>query len=138
MALHENRHATKTLKAIFSKPVASNIKFSEIATLVIAWGGKVREGDASRVAFLLASGVMHAHRPPSGAPVILCAGSGESYRRQRRAWLKPIALHDIRSESADLNSTPAFAIINRASNQPPSVRCKKPVISAVEISANSG
>lgn len=61
-----NGKHTKTLKAIFSKPVASNIKFSDIETLVIALGGRVREGDGSRVAFLLASGVMHAHRPHPG------------------------------------------------------------------------
>ena len=61
-----NSKHTKTLKAIFAKPVASNIKFSDIEALVIALGGKVREGEGSRVALLLGDGVMHAHRPHPG------------------------------------------------------------------------
>ena len=58
-----NSKHTKTLKAMFAKPVASNIKFSDIEALVIALGGEVREGDGSRVALLLRDGVKHAHRP---------------------------------------------------------------------------
>jgi len=61
-----NSKHTKTLKAIFAKPVASHIKFSDIEALVIALGGEVREGDGSRVALLLGSSVKHAHRPHPG------------------------------------------------------------------------
>lgn len=61
-----NSKHTKTLNAIFAKPAASNIKFSDIEALVIALGGEVREGDGSRVALLLGGGVKHAHRPHPG------------------------------------------------------------------------
>ena len=61
-----NSKHIKTLKAIFSKPAASNIKFSDIEALVIALGGEVCEGDGSRVALLLGGGVKHAHRPHPG------------------------------------------------------------------------
>ena len=61
-----NSKHTKTLKTIFSKPIASSIKFSDIEALVIALGGEVREGEGSRVALLLHGGVKHAHRPHPG------------------------------------------------------------------------
>lgn len=61
-----NSKHIKTLTAIFAKPIASNIKFSDIEGLVIALGGEVREGDGSRVALLIGSGVKHAHRPHPG------------------------------------------------------------------------
>ncbi len=65
IAIMNSKHE-KTLKALFAKPVANNIKFSDIEALVIALGGEVREGDGSRVALLLGVGVMHAHRPHPG------------------------------------------------------------------------
>jgi hypothetical protein len=34
--------------------------------LVVGLGGEVREGEGSRVAFLLHGGVLHAHRPHPG------------------------------------------------------------------------
>jgi hypothetical protein len=61
-----NSKHTKTLRAIFVKPVASNIKFSDIEALVVGLGGEVRQGDDSRVALLLNGGVKHAHRPHPG------------------------------------------------------------------------
>jgi len=61
-----NSKHTKTLNAVFAKPVASNIKFADIESLVIGLGGEVREGDGSRVALLLNGGVKHAHRPHPG------------------------------------------------------------------------
>ena len=61
-----NSKHTKTLKAIFAKPAASNIKFSDIEALVTELGGEVREGDGSRVALLLKGGTKHAHRPHPG------------------------------------------------------------------------
>ncbi|NDE74106.1 MAG: type II toxin-antitoxin system HicA family toxin [Betaproteobacteria bacterium] len=60
-----SKHA-KTLKALFAKPTASNIKFADIEALVMGLGGDVREGDGSRVALLLNGGVKHAHRPHPG------------------------------------------------------------------------
>jgi len=61
-----NSKHTKTLKALFAKPAASNIKFSDIEAMVVGLGGEVHEGDGSRVALLLAGGVKHAHRPHPG------------------------------------------------------------------------
>ena len=65
IAIMNSKH-TRTLKAIFAKPVSSSIRFSDIEALVIALGGEVREGDGSRVALLLGGGVKHAHRPHPG------------------------------------------------------------------------
>jgi hypothetical protein len=65
IAIVNSKH-TKTLRAIFSKPVASNIKFADIEALVLGLGGEVREGDGSRVALLLNGGIKHAHRPHPG------------------------------------------------------------------------
>ena len=61
-----NSKHSKTLKALFTKPAASNIKFSDIEALIVGLGGEVREGNGSRVALLLHGGVMHAHRPHPG------------------------------------------------------------------------
>jgi hypothetical protein len=65
IASMNSKHA-KTLKAIFAKPVASNIKFGDIESMVVGMGGEVREGDGSRVALLLNGGIKHAHRPHPG------------------------------------------------------------------------
>ena len=81
-----NSKQTKTLKAIFAKPVARNIKFSEIEALVIALGGEVREGDGSRVALLLGGGAKHAHRPHPGK-------EAKQYQiKEIRDWLTAIGV----------------------------------------------
>ena len=61
-----NSKHIKTLNAIFSKPVASNIKFADIELLIMGLGGQVREGEGSRVALVLNGGIKHAHRPHPG------------------------------------------------------------------------
>ena len=61
-----NSKHTKTLTALYAKPIARSVKFSDIEALVIALGGEVRESDGSRVALLLHGGVKHAHRPHPG------------------------------------------------------------------------
>lgn len=61
-----NSRHTKTLKAIFAQPVASNIKFADIEAMVIALGGEVHPGNGSRVAMVLGGGIKHAHRPHPG------------------------------------------------------------------------
>ena len=61
-----NSKQAKTLKAIFSTPLAKNIKFADIEALVVSLGGCVREGEGSRVALELHGGIKHAHRPHPG------------------------------------------------------------------------
>jgi hypothetical protein len=58
-----NSKHRKTLEAIFTKPTSGAVKFSAIETLVVALGGKVKEGDGSRVALRIGDAVKHAHRP---------------------------------------------------------------------------
>jgi len=81
MIARMNRKHTKTLKAIFAKPDASNLKFADIEAMVTALGGEVREGDGSRVALVLGGGVKHAHRPHPGK-------EAKQYQiKEIRAWL---------------------------------------------------
>ncbi|MCF8084873.1 MAG: type II toxin-antitoxin system HicA family toxin [Deltaproteobacteria bacterium] len=56
----------KTLAAIFAKPTRSNIKFSDIESLIKALGGEVREGAGSRVVLELSGTREYAHRPHPG------------------------------------------------------------------------
>lgn len=61
-----NARHRKTLKAIFARPTAGSVRFSEIEALVRALGGQVREGAGSRVVLQLKDSVIHAHRPHPG------------------------------------------------------------------------
>lgn len=80
-----SKHA-KTLKAIFAKPAANNIRFSDIEALVLALGGEVREGDGSRVALVLRDGIKHAHRPHPGK-------EAKQYQvREIQEWLTAIGV----------------------------------------------
>jgi hypothetical protein len=54
------RH-TKTLRAIFVKPTLSNIAFADLEALILALGGKVREGEGSRIVFEINAKRMYAH-----------------------------------------------------------------------------
>ncbi|HES75928.1 MAG TPA: type II toxin-antitoxin system HicA family toxin [bacterium] len=56
----------KTLAAIFERPTRANILFADIEALVIALGGKVKEGAGSRIALRINDAVKHAHRPHPG------------------------------------------------------------------------
>lgn len=56
----------KILTAIFAKPTRGNIKFSDIESLIEALGGKVREGDGSRVVLELSGTRQYAHRHHPG------------------------------------------------------------------------
>ncbi|WP_367110825.1 type II toxin-antitoxin system HicA family toxin [uncultured Psychrobacter sp.] len=57
------RKHQKTLKAIFSKPISGNIKWSDIEALFIALGAEVSERAGSRVAIVLDNEVQVYHRP---------------------------------------------------------------------------
>lgn len=58
-----NSKQTKTLKAIFSKPTSTNIKFTDIESVLITIGTEKVEGHGSRVRFLLSNETLHLHRP---------------------------------------------------------------------------
>ena len=60
-----NRHR-KTLEAIFSDPVSSNITWRRIESLLIAVGCEVIEGSGSRVAFKKGAHRADFHRPHLG------------------------------------------------------------------------
>lgn len=52
-----------TLEAIFHVPVLSNVKWSDVESLIVALGGKIYEGRGSRVKILLNDRVSVFHRP---------------------------------------------------------------------------
>jgi hypothetical protein len=82
-----NSKHRKTLEAIFGQPTSSNIKFSDVESLVLALGGEVAEGAGSRVAMHLRGGVQHAHRPHPGK-------EAKRYQiNEIRAWLKALGVH---------------------------------------------
>lgn len=57
-----NKHR-KTLKAVFSKPIRSDIAWTDIEKLFTALGAKVAEGRGSRVRVFLNDRVAVFHRP---------------------------------------------------------------------------
>jgi hypothetical protein len=56
----------RTLKALFAVPTRRNVRFSDIAALIVALGGAVREGAGSRVVFELRERRVYLHRPHPG------------------------------------------------------------------------
>ncbi len=56
----------RTLKAVFAVPTRANVRFSDLAALVVGLGGEVREGAGSRVAFELKGRRLYLHRPHPG------------------------------------------------------------------------
>lgn len=59
-----NKGRRKTLTLVFTVPTVASIKFADIEKLLVALGAEVIEGNGSRVAFLMASGLKwEVHRP---------------------------------------------------------------------------
>ena len=58
-----NAKHRRTLEAIFSKPVPSDLRWAEIESLLVALGAERSEGRGSRVRFLLGSAEAVFHRP---------------------------------------------------------------------------
>ena len=56
----------RTVKALFAVATRSNVRFSDMAALIVALGGEVREGAGSRVAFELKGRRVYLHRPHPG------------------------------------------------------------------------
>ena len=61
-----NAKDRRTLKALFGVPTRRNLRFSDIAALIAAPGGEVREGVGSRVVFELQGKRVYLHRPHPG------------------------------------------------------------------------
>jgi len=77
----KSKHA-KTLRAIFTKPTMAAIAFDDIEALVKSIGGKVREGEGSRVTLQLGDAIKNAHRPHPGK-------EAKKYQVEEiRAWLE--------------------------------------------------
>ena len=55
-----------TLEAVFSHPTKTNIKWSDIESLLVAVGGRLKEGEGSRVRITKGKDVLTAHRPHPG------------------------------------------------------------------------
>ena len=56
----------RTLTAVFAIPTRAKVRFADIAALIVALGGEVREGAGSRVAFELKGKRVYLHRPHPG------------------------------------------------------------------------
>jgi len=56
----------RTLTALFAIPTRAKVRFADIAALIVALGGEVREGAGSRVAFELKGKRVYLHRPHPG------------------------------------------------------------------------
>jgi hypothetical protein len=61
-----NSKHQKTLAAVFTKPTATNIKFTDIEALIKALGGSVFERESSRVRIELDGTTWRCHRPHPG------------------------------------------------------------------------
>jgi hypothetical protein len=53
----------RTLEAVFAIPTRVNLRFADMAALIVALGGEVREGAGSRVTFELRGKRLYMHRP---------------------------------------------------------------------------
>jgi Ni,Fe-hydrogenase III component G len=56
----------RTLNAVFAIPTRVNVRFSDVAALVVALGGEVREGAGARVVCELKERRLYLHRPHPG------------------------------------------------------------------------
>ncbi len=53
----------RALEAVFAIPTRVNLRFADMAALIVALGGEVREGAGSRVTFELRGKRLYMHRP---------------------------------------------------------------------------
>jgi HicA toxin of bacterial toxin-antitoxin, len=56
----------RTFTALFAIPTRAKVRFADIAALIVALGGEIREGAGSRVAFELKGKRVYLHRPHPG------------------------------------------------------------------------
>jgi hypothetical protein len=58
-----NKKQRKTYEAIFAVPIKRNIVWNEVLSLIEAMGGKVTQGDGSRVRFSMNGLSLNIHSP---------------------------------------------------------------------------
>jgi hypothetical protein len=58
-----NKKQRKTYEAIFAVPIRRNIVWNEVLSLIEAMGGKVSQGDGSRVRFNMNGVSLNIHSP---------------------------------------------------------------------------
>jgi hypothetical protein len=58
-----NRKHRTTYDALFAEPIRRNIDWNDVVSLIKALGGKVRQGDGSRVRFDLNGVSLNIHSP---------------------------------------------------------------------------
>ena len=56
----------KVLRAVFAMPTRANIKFTDIESLFVSLGGKVKEGVGSRMSVTVSGKTVFFHRPHHG------------------------------------------------------------------------
>lgn len=61
-----NKKHTKTLEAIFSRPIPNNLEWRKIEALFVALKAEVIEGNGSRVSFIINNEKGDFHRPHPG------------------------------------------------------------------------
>lgn len=52
-----------TLRQIFKTPTACGLKWKDVESLILAMGGEIKEGNGSRIRFLLNGSIARFHRP---------------------------------------------------------------------------
>jgi len=58
-----NSKQRKTLKKLFEDPVLKNIEWNDVAGLVSAVGGVIKQGDGSRVRIVIGGQSLNIHTP---------------------------------------------------------------------------
>ncbi len=56
----------KILRVVFAMPTRANIKFTGIESLLVSFGGKVKEGAGSRMSVTVSGKTVFFHRPHPG------------------------------------------------------------------------
>ena len=58
-----NSKQQKTFESLFGSPVKKNIKWTDVAKLIIAVGGEIKQGDGSRVRIVFDDYSLNIHSP---------------------------------------------------------------------------
>lgn len=61
-----NKRQQKTLAEIYAQPIKRNLNWSKVVSLIEALGGKLEQGDGSRVRIVLGNQSLNIHTPHPG------------------------------------------------------------------------